>query len=396
MYRYRLIIDRPVYCNYFGGKWRILISSRGDRVRFSSAFGRVAVEKNADRRVSKLSLSGKKRVDRRGNEQREWHEATRANSWIVCKTTAAPPRHRFHTRRLICAFRELLPFFPPSPFFPFNRGKNNVEYPKNFPPRLFPSFRFCKTYSLNDLEAECTSHTFDRVPLPGFEFFFRGNSNLSNQLFELRLEYIYTRVVKFYFSAYECQGNRHFVHWGGRNRGWGGEARSLKRFFPTSRVALRYWNGPTASSVGGMALVRTQHVLYAASHSRRGKEGKKRETKKRKEGKGRKGVGSPLVSGCWWTLLHFIPCFPPWLRASWILYDRHSPHHRLFCLLLSNNTRPRPIYVKCTVLRNILFVSHNNLYPRFFFFSFYLDKISHVSIREFRVFQIQSRYRDCY
>lgn len=201
--------------------------------------------------------------------------------------------------------------------------------------------------------------------------------------------------MKFYFSAYECQGNRHFVHWGGRNRGWGGEARSLKRFFPTSRVALRYWNGPTASSVGGMALVRTQHVLYAASHSRRGKEGKKRETKKRKEGKGRKGVGSPLVSGCWWTLLHFIPCFPPWLRASWILYDRHSPHHRLFCLLLSNNTRPRPIYVKCTVLRNILFVSHNNLYPRFFF-SFYLDKISHVSIREFRVFQIQSRYRDCY
>lgn len=287
-------------------------------------------------------------------------------------------------------------FFPPLPFFPFNRGKNNVEYPKNFPPRLFPSFRFCKTYSLNDLEAECTSHTFDRVPLPGFEFFFRGNSNLSNQLFELRLEYIYTRVVKFYFSAYECQGNRHFVHWGGRNRGWGGEARSLKRFFPTSRVALRYWNGPTASSVGGMALVRTQHVLYAASHSRRGKEGKKRETKKRKEGKGRKGVGSPLVSGCWWTLLHFIPCFPPWLRASWILYDRHSPHHRLFCLLLPNNTRPRPIYVKCTVLRNILFVSHNNLYPRFFFFSFYLDKISHVSIREFRVFQIQSRYRDCY
>lgn len=119
VYRYRLIIDRPVYCNYFGGKWRILISSRGDRVRFSSAFGRVAVEKNADRRVSKLSLSGKKRVDRRGNEQREWHEATRANSWIVCKTTAAPPRHRFHTRRLICAFRELLPFFPPPlPFFP--------------------------------------------------------------------------------------------------------------------------------------------------------------------------------------------------------------------------------------------------------------------------------------
>lgn len=181
-----------------------------------------------------------------------------------------------------------------------------------------------------------------------------------------------------------------------RDRGWNwgrkgkGEAGSLKRFFRVSRRFEILKRAATAS--GDMALVHTQHVLYAASPAldveererekkggKRRKERRKEERKEKKKGRREEGLRSPLVSGCWWTFLHFIRCFPPWLRASWILYDRHSPHHRLFCLLLSNNTRSRPTYVKCTVFCATYCLFRSNLYP-FFSFSFLFS----ITSRTFR------------
>ena len=147
--------------------------------------------------------------------------------------------------------------------------------------------------------------------------------------------------MKFYLSSDECQENHDRVWKGGRGRKGKGEVGSVSF---ASHVALRYWNGPRQLLVTWLSYIHNTFYTRRRPHSmwKKRERERKREKKKRgrKEGRRRRrrGLRSPLVSGCWWTFLHFIPCFPPWLRASWILYDRHSPHHRLFCLLLSNNT----------------------------------------------------------
>lgn len=97
-----------------------------------------------------------------------------------------------------------------------------------------------------------------------------------------------------------------------RDRGWNwgrkgkGEAASLKRFFRVSRRFEILKRAATAS--GDMALVHTQHVLYAASpaldveereREKKGGKRRKEERKEKKKGRREEGLRSPLVSGCW-------------------------------------------------------------------------------------------------
>ena len=156
-----------------------------------------------------------------------------------------------------------------------------------------------------------------------------------------------------------------------RLKGWKREkreGRGWKRFFRVSRRFEILKRAATAS--GDMALVHTQHVLYAASpafdvEKKRERERERKRKKRRKEGRKEKKKGGydrhwlVVVGECSCTLfLAFHPGFVP------LGFYTTAIHHTIASFAFYCRTI-RPTYVKCTVFCATYCLFRSNLYPFF-------------------------------
>ena len=319
-------------------------------MRFSSALEEWPWKK---RWQARQQIVVKRQGKREGGQA--WKRAarvTRANSWwIVCKTTAAPPpRHRFHTRRLICALpfaNCLLLFF--FCFAPFNHWKNNIPKFK----RLLSSFTFIE-YFWKDVFPSNLS----------FFFFFLSSRNKGMKI--RRNNYsIIANLWNFIFRATNVR--RIMIAFERVEEGEKGRER-LEAFLSrltslwdteTGRDSF-WWHGSRTY---------TTRFIRGVARTRCGKKEREREREKKRKEEGRKeGEGEGGGYDRHWLVvvgersctlfLAFHPGFVP------LGFYTTAIHHTIASFAFYCRTI-RPTYVKCTVFCATYCLFRSNLYPFF-------------------------------